>query len=78
MKTILREHIPYGISLGVYANPQEAIPHLMDPHATLHEVPENLCRKGQEQNLLDYTKVQVGKGFCFDVFKALQASRKEK
>ncbi len=75
MKTILREHIPYGISLGVYSNPRDAIPHLVDPHATLHQVPDNLCHKGQQQNLLDYCKSQVKQGFCFDVFEALRKSR---
>jgi len=78
MKTILREHIPFGVSLGVYASRQEAITHLQDPHATLHQVPENLCRKKHEQHLLDYVEVQALKGFCFDVYSALQKMREKK
>lgn len=75
MKTILREHIPYGISLGVYPNAQEAIANIQDPHATLHQVPENICHEGHEQHLLDYTKAQKKQGFCFDVFKTIMAAR---
>jgi len=76
MKTILREHIPYGISLGVYSNPQEAISRLVDPHGTIHQVPDNLCKKGQESNLLELCKVQWELHLCFDVFEALRKGRK--
>lgn len=77
MKTILRQHIPYGIALGVYASRQEAIIHLIDPHATLHQVPDNLCRKNHRQHLLDYVKAQVKQGLFFDVFAALQKMREK-
>ena len=78
MKTILREHLPFGIHLGVYASRQEAITHLADPHATLHQVPDNLCCKKNKQHLLDIVEVQVLKGFCFDVYSALQKMREKK
>ena len=77
MKTILREHLPFGIHLGVYASRQEAILHLADPHATLHQVPDNLCRKKNKQHLLDYVKAQVVQGLFFDVYSALQKIREK-
>ena len=78
MKTILRQHIPFGVSLGVYPSRQEAIIHPQDPHATLHQVPDNLCRKNHRQHLLDYVKAQVVQGLFFDVYSALQKMREAK